>query len=771
MAYGHPFRAGIAQSDESRLSSRTPSLMTRSASRLLSALGSDLDSFWVCGLALLQVCLVSLWLDPKVKSFDWAQYLLLGTVFPAIVLGVSLAGRVGPRGSALLRWLRLGLAAFGVWACSAFVYRHWSGTVLLAAMGQWAIFKCALAWRERRWGGGPTGASGRACARGVGSLADRTTGLPCFAVLLIAWAVTFQGLKSIHLGDAIVGSTYTLLVFEASLLLVTLHLVQPLAGMSQGRPAWRRVGNGAAILLIALASARMDSLPDPFAVHHWSVFVGPAALVRQGGWLLWDVPCQYGFLSTLTVAWLPVASVWQSFYLVHVALVTLSLVFLFLVLRSLRAGVANLVFSLAVTLAALFVTGNSELLSGPSWTPSLGAVRYFWCYALLGVLAWEFHADLRGRLPRATMLIGCATWLVGTFWSAESAVYCAATWLPAYALMVLRRAVTRHPGPGRTGGRIRTALPWLALPPLLLLTTLGAITTYYVLALGHRPEWAAYLEYSLSFAKGMNSAPIDPGGSVWVSLLVLCALSTVVASALRRGRSLGSLVLTTGVWGAFWSTNSYFVQRGGIFAITVYLAPMLCLAVGLVAHVLARTSMAPRTSALLRAGLAPVLVALLTLGFGNAGRTPDWYGAIRSGYVRKIERRLPVMDDSLRELLLSARVNDGDPIVYIDDSIYLNPVPRRRPESRWRGRTWLPTQPLALHLPLPADRSQAYMARFTARTGAGGWLIQPRALPAGRDLSWFFEGVVRTHERTRTFENASWVLSWYEPKRPEYRSR
>ncbi|HEX8199161.1 MAG TPA: hypothetical protein VF590_01645, partial [Isosphaeraceae bacterium] len=343
--------------------------MMRASSRLLSTLRCDLDRFWVCGLALLQIGLVGRWFDPGVKAFDWAQYILLGTAFPALVLAISLAGRLGRAGAALLPWLRLGLAAFGVWACFRFVRGHWSGIVLMVTVGHWALLRGVLAWRRRMTEGGATAGGGPASAGGEGTPVGPSVGLPEFAVLLIAWAVTFQGLKVIHFGETLVGSTQALLVFEAALLLVTLNLGLPATATRRERTSARLAGNGVAIVLIVLASARTDSLPDPFAVHHWGVFVGPAELVRQGGWPLWDVPSQYGFLSTLSIAWLPVRSVWQSFYLVNVTLVALSLGWLFLVLRSLRAGVANLVFALAVPLAALFVTGNSEYLSGPSWTP------------------------------------------------------------------------------------------------------------------------------------------------------------------------------------------------------------------------------------------------------------------------------------------------------------------------------------------------------------------------------------------------------------------
>jgi hypothetical protein len=63
------------------------------------------------------------------------------------------------------------------------------------------------------------------------------------------------------------------------------------------------------------------------------MFVGPAELVRQGGWLLWDVPSHYGFLNTLVVAAVPVQSAWQAMHLVNGFLLACSAALVFFLLR------------------------------------------------------------------------------------------------------------------------------------------------------------------------------------------------------------------------------------------------------------------------------------------------------------------------------------------------------------------------------------------------------------------------------------------------------
>jgi hypothetical protein len=73
------------------------------------------------------------------------------------------------------------------------------------------------------------------------------------------------------------------------------------------------VENIIAIGIFGLFSIRIEPLtltstgmhiPD-VGFLHWSVFIGPAEMVRQGGWLLWDVPSQYGFLEYTLIVHFP----------------------------------------------------------------------------------------------------------------------------------------------------------------------------------------------------------------------------------------------------------------------------------------------------------------------------------------------------------------------------------------------------------------------------------------------------------------------------------
>src|SRR5215218_196359 len=123
---------------------------------------------------------------------------------------------------------------------------------------------------------------------------------------------------------------------------------------------------------------------------HYSWFVGPAEAVRQGGWLLWDVPFHYGFLNTLSLLALPVSNAWQSLYLVNAIGSALQAAFLFAVLRSVRPTVVGTLVAGAVSIALVFLLSNwPEDLVPLHHRPSVGPLRYSWCYVLVGVLLLE----------------------------------------------------------------------------------------------------------------------------------------------------------------------------------------------------------------------------------------------------------------------------------------------------------------------------------------------------------------------------------------------
>jgi hypothetical protein len=439
----------------------------------------------------------------------------------------------------------------------------------------------------------------------------------------------------------------------------------------------------------------------------------------------------------------------------------LSACFLFHILRT-RRDPTNLVFATALTLAVVFlVQGWPGEIIGPLVTPGVGPFRFVWPYAILAVLLWDHRTGAKAR--RVTLWLGNLAWLLGTLWSCESAAYSAATWLPAYTLIVWPRAATAETLPRRA----LLLVTWLLIPPALLAGAIGAIHAYYVRHIGHGPDWTAFVEYVLVFR---HSLPIDTDGPVWLLVLLLCALSMLALPHVRRGLTDPSVPLLCGAWGLAWATASYFVARGAEINAR-NLAPLFCTSIGVALSLPTRGRNGDGYDALARTSLVPALVVFLTLAFGNRAGLADYTSPLHSGYTSHPEDLLPRIDSSLAGLLDEAGIKRSDPIVFYDTNLLpVWPVADGKPTNGLEAtHAWLPTHPFALMMHMPPDRAQLYLSRFMARDRAGGWLIEPKDVDIREALGggqWFYHELERTHARTVSFDNARWRVTWFAPTAP-----
>jgi hypothetical protein len=739
---------------------------------LIRLTASALEPLWVAGLALLCVLLSSLlWgtgLGLEGEGYEWAIYLTLGTIFPALLLLLSLPKVFSQAAPRHLQIFKLALALLCVIVSILFIIRQHQYTALIISIVHLLLL---IALNKR-----------------TSLPLNPVSILISLFVVVIAWTVSARLLwwdsfgAWFFSGSSAAETIYRFLICALSLLLVFINLTgQEKAKKNAPSLVWA-VLNIIAVLIIGVASVRSDQLFNTMSNSHWSVFVGPAEMVRQGGWLLWDVPSQYGLLNIWLIAFSPLKSVWQATYLINSFLLFASATFLFYILRSLRPGLLNFCFSLLVTLAAVFlIAGWSPALLGPQVFPSLGPFRFIWCYALLFVLVLLFRSDSQ-RLQRQLPLIGCVVWLIGTLWSSESAVYCAAIWLPAYALIIYREAHDAARGESMKS-RLRRVAFRMLIPPLMLALSIGLITAYYILRLGHAPDWRGFFEYSLSFANGFFAIPIEADGVVWTLFLIFCAFSTVAAYFLRNGLMHRAANLVAGTWGALWSVSSYFVSRSHPNNATV-LMPVFCVVIGVALYLLAAHRQTDWWATMVKMSFVPILTILLTVTFGNASSLGGYLSSPKLVYESNIESHLPLIDPSLQELLQTAQVKADDPIVYSAVRIKAN-EPLADGLSHDHGvllpawpidngqqllstyKAWLPTTPFVLFVPLPEERRQTYMRRFIARTRLSGWLIQNRKEAPYTSSKWFYEQIIKTHTPTKTFENEDWQVIWFEFNRAE----
>jgi hypothetical protein len=731
----------------------TASRSTPAGAGWIATLRDAIEPLWVTGLALLCLLIGSLF-NLQGETFDWTEYLLLATIFPALLIALTLAERFRPSLAGTLSNIWFGLAAFLV-LLPVFTLRYKIKYVLIASFVQWLM----TSQLRRR----------SADAQAIDISDFRTKAIrafPLIFVILMSWVAATRYIWWTVYEEFILGSVLSFIIFILSLLAVVLSLYdQTPAPEDERRNALRRIGDTLAILFIAMVSVRTDHIFGLGEIHHWAFFTGPAQMVRQGGWLLWDVPSQYGFLVTLTLAWLPTKTAWQSLFLVNSLFNFLIALMIFYLFRALRPGLSNLCLALAVTLASVFFrSGLAPYFESPSHLPNTGGLRFFWAFALVAILFWEYRRGALSRFHASVLWAGCLVWLVGTLWSAESAAYCFAAWLPPYALLVWRRVGESEAAGMSFRTRLRASVRWLLLPPAMLLGVLLLITAFYFIRLGHGPDWYSFIEYAQAYRGGFATVPIDLNGGVWVMVIIFCALATMAAYVLRENVESAALPLITGAGGALWATASYFVSRSHPNNIH-NLGAVLCGAMGLVLYLLARERRDEWWASLVKASFVPILTIVLVAVFANKPAVTDYLFAPQASYVQ-IERLIPISDPGIDNLLNSAGVKPDSPLVYIGPNEVLilsawTLTEGDRKEVLTTYRSWLPVPVYSL-APLPESRRKVYMERFASRTGAGGWLIE---FKMDKPLfPWFSEYLKLHYTPGRTFENDNWRLTWYDYK-------
>jgi hypothetical protein len=357
----------------------------------------------------------------------------------------------------------------------------------------------------------------------------------------------------------------------------------------------------------------------------------------------------------------------------------------------------------------------------------------------------------------------------------ESSTYCAAIWLPAIGVMVWRRVLALDPEASRIRGRMVACCRWFTVPVGMFVTSFAAIHLYYLCFLGHGPDWIAWAEYARAFAGGYYAMPIDPKGTVWALLLVFGMVSCGVAVYIRREGLGDRLALLTGAWGALWAVSSYFVSRSHENNGTC-LSPFLCLVVAIVLHVFANRLETHRFLFLLKVAATPLFTLLIAASFGDRLILGNFLHDLPKGYTRRIDRRLPVIDPTLVDLLESAGADPRDPLVFLEsettESLLLPAWPSTTPAPVASSYTaWLPVAPAMLLAPLPEERRRVYCRRFTDRTHMGGWLIRPNG-PTKPSMAWCIEQIHESHVIGATcFRNAKWQISWVEYKSTERLAR
>lgn len=689
------------------------------------------------GIALAVLGLGHLILPHNGEPYEWAQYMLVGGVFPPLLYATHFPFR-HTKAHLVVEIFRWGSAFAAVALCvfvipggdipllCGFALAHWfflgganglappdrekigaSLFTLVAVFAAWGLLSRFFWWEP--FGRFVTGGAQQVVA----------------AILAAAFAIWYWPQGAVKQGA-----------------LRTLHIPRILAEL-------------ALVLVLALVAFR---LPYKITEHH-EFYVGSAALVRQGGWLLWDVPSQYGFLNILLLAALPFKSLHFSLYVAASALQLLCALIMYGILRKLRPGVFGTAAGMLLTITVAFMAVGAPEHTGLNTYPSVGGMRFIFCYLFLAWSYWNITAENGGGGARAARFwTGSCLWAVGCFWSFESSIYNTSIWLPQ-SLWLSWETAKQSYGPENTGQWRRAALIFLSsLSPVLVL--FGAIDSFYILGLGHLPDWYAFIEYAVAYKGGFGALPIEPLGGVWGLLLVFTAVAVCAAAAFRdRLKEWPALI---GIMGIVWTTSSYFVSRSAENNI-LNLAPLhfTCMITAMAAF-----KEKPAHRLMLWAVLIPLSAVLLIVTWGNPNLPRFFRETFRMDHASRFNGLLLKAEQPLADILKEVNYKKGDPLVVVNvmmPPLLANADSKGPVDDTGFYRFWLPMAPAAELMLLPLDRQKVYISRFAGRFREGGWLAIPHEIPTD-DVDGFFADIDAKYRMTLERSNNDWLVRRYEPR-------
>lgn len=526
-----------------------------------------------------------------------------------------------------------------------------------------------------------------------------------------------------------------------------------------------------AVYVLCVAHFRTDSLLTPFTIHHWRAQIEPAISIRAGGWLLWDVPSQYGYFQTLLLALLPWKSAWHSFYMLNGTLLTLCSYLIFNVLYRRYPTYGGFVFSLTLAVASsiVMIPGAFDVRG----LPSSGALRFVWTYMLAGYVFWlsQRHIATPVALPRHTCLWGNLLWLIGALWSPESAACSTVIWLPA--LVLLAAAEACGGGQADIPAIARQVLLRLAHFLALVFGAGAVIALYYLIGLGHLPDVRMFMAFPRAIA---NSSTGRIPGLTWslvtsisslnilpcwmfVYFLLAATCKTYLASAPVTARNLVHAAVLYAATAGLWAASSYYVPDSRDFK----LLAMLPVLVYLSAIILA---------------LMPSLQLPAAARFAYEKGILCFYGILILGTVTNFNPGIFSPRSLAKPVRADVTKGFAAPPRKLQEVLYRSGMPKSshvlilsQYESALEG-TYLPNmdiQPWVLpntfvsyDFPLPHNQTREFTKRSIERSGIEtGWVIERTAMPL-EYYPWVMKVILKYYAPAGIWENGEYRIRKFE---------
>jgi hypothetical protein len=507
-------------------------------------------------------------------------------------------------------------------------------------------------------------------------------------ISMISWITIYPLLNWRLIYEQIENSPFPYLIFAGiTIILIQFYINKKtvLPQINQSIPKWFVLL--VPLLIFLFLSFRTDTLFIPGSEYHWEYFVGPIRTIRNGGWLLYDAPSQYGFLNILIASLIPMSSSWQSFYFFQSSLLFVTSYSILIILFSICKDTISGKFLIFLLVMSGFFFADPEWI-GPTPYPSSSVTRFFCCYLLIGL-------SFIPKIFKYRILVVSTGWIVGVLWSAESCFYSTVIYLFYIAADTLEKT---------TWASIKKSLVTYALYSSILLTsTLITIAVFYQVKIGNLPNFLSHFDYAIGYASGYGYVPYPLNGPGNMMLLIFLGLSFLTLVSLRTCINNSTRTLTLAcISGCVWAIGSYYIGRPVPQNITA-MFPLLitCSLIGLL---LAKNSLQSLNFNYLCAATLPLFFLVLSTFYSAS----FWIKISSFEFFSKdITTKILHKSDPLNRIIDKLDPNGIIPKVYLGDSAVSPKINLALFE-----KTWLPTPLQLLMPPISPTRTKQILNRY-----------------------------------------------------------
>jgi hypothetical protein len=497
--------------------------------------------------------------------------------------------------------------------------------------------------------------------------------------------------------------------------------------------------------IFGLAALRVYDT-DYGQLHHWGCYVGPAELVRQGGYLLWNVPSQYGFLSILSIVVLPFKSCWESFYVLQIIFLLISSMVLFVTLYASNKTIINYWVSMGIAFISVFlIPGYIPGFRGVSSYPSSGPFRFLWVQVILFFIVFQYRKKYFGE--KKEIIIGSLIWLVSTLWAFEVAYYVSFSW---FGYLLIKSVHMKDDNAVDYKITLAKIIRSFSIPVFFFLISLAVISAFYLIRSGHLPDWLSYYEYVLSFKEGFDGLIINAGGAIGVPLIILFFIVCFISERWTEFRKYQNYIaVLAACLLSLYACLTYFIGRSHENNL-LNLMPLMVLIIAIIS-LLNNSIDISYTHSLLKYFSIPLYIVIIVLTLGNRVVFVNYLASLRGGYL-DIQNRNPPIDPELKDLMISAGISEKDSIAYMDNIMLMNYQINNPSFTHYNH--WLPMNPMTVFNPLRENRIEIYMERFGDQFKTGGYFIKnkPYGYPIEKFISHSYDSV------GSVYENAEWKI-------------